>query len=451
MVLAFGETGKICGGFSGKGHEKGAEKDMKKWMAMLLALAMLWTMTACGGARYDEALMGLYTCYAVEALGVQMPDEDVLTDTATMELRQGGKGRMHLEGEDGAFTYTLTGAVLSVEVDGEKGSGTLKDGILTLEILGMTMYFVQEGMEPPEIGAAPAEDSAVKEPEAEPSEPAEQSQTPETEPSAAPVASLDPVSGDLGECHVDILGAESFEDAEGQPGIRFYYDFTNNSDEVLSTWDVLDVEARQEGYELVTTFTLEDVPEYGNDARSILPGVTLRCIEEYSYKPEGGPVELTLSAYMTGERLTMQFDPAALQGRPGDWSIAPIAEPDYVKDMAPEGVYDGDYYIKIAGYEIVPGWNGDAIRVYFDFTNNTEQTATFFLSTFVVALQDGVELDYGFADEEVPEDANASVDVAPGETITAAEVYAVRSGSPVEVFLDELFAADTIGLLCPVQ
>ena len=119
--------------------------------------------------------------------------------------------------------------------------------------------------------------------------------------------------------------------------------------------------------------------------------------------------------------------------------------------MAPEGVYDGDYYIKIAGYEIVPGWNGDAIRVYFDFTNNTEQTATFFLSTFVVALQDGVELDYGFADEEVPEDANASVDVAPGETITAAEVYAVRSGSPVEVFLDELFAADTIGLLCPVQ
>ena len=117
-----------------------------------------------------------------------------------------------------------------MEVDGEKGSGTLKDGILTLEILGMTMYFVQEGMEPPEIGAAPAEASAVEEPEAEPSEPAEQSQTPETEPSAAPAASLDPVSGDLGECHVDILGAESFEDAEGQPGIRFYYDFTNNSD-----------------------------------------------------------------------------------------------------------------------------------------------------------------------------------------------------------------------------
>lgn len=424
---------------------------MKRWTAMVLVLVMVLTMAACGGAKYDEALMGVYTCYAVETLGVQMPDEEVLTDTATMELKQGGKGKIHLEGEDGAFTYTLTGAALAVEVDGEKGSGTLKDGILTLEILGMTMYFAQEGVEAPEIGAAGTTGSAVEEPAVSEEPDAPSAQPQETEAAPTPAASLDPVSGDLGDCHVDILSAEPFQDAEGQPGIRFYYDFTNNADELLSTWDVLDVEARQEGYELVTTFTLDDVPEYGNDGRSILPGITIRCIAEYSYKPEGGAIELTIRDYMSGESLTMQFDPSALQGRPAsDRTIAPIADPAYVKDMAAEGVYDEDYYVKISGYEIVPGWEGSVIRVYFDFTNNSQETTTFFMSTFVKALQDGVELDYGFADEAVPEDANESVDVAPGETITATEVYAVRSDSPIEVFLYELFGEDAIGLLCPV-
>ena len=423
---------------------------MKRWTVTLLVLAMMLSMAACGGTKYDEALMGVYTCYAVETLGVQMPDEEVLTDTATMELKQGGKGKIHLEGEDGAFTYTLTGSALAVEVDGEKGSGTLKDGILTLEILGMTMYFAQEGVEVPELGAAETEASAAEAPGG-PEEPAALSEQPQ-ETAPAPASSLDPVSGDLGDCHVDILSAEPFEDAEGQPGIRFYYDFTNNSEGLLSTWDVLDVEARQEGYELVTTFTLDDVPEYGNDGRGVLPGITIRCIAEYCYKPEGGAIELTIRDYMTGESLTMQFDPAALQGRPAsDWTIAPIAEPAYVKNMAAEGVYDEDYYVKITGYEIVPGWEGSVIRVYFDFTNNSQETTTFFVAAFAKALQDGVELDYSFADEEVPEDANESVDVAPGETITATEIYEVRSDSPIEVFLHELFGEDAIGLLCPVK
>lgn len=424
---------------------------LKRLTATMLALVMVCTMAACGGEKYDEDLMGLYTCYAVESLGVQMPAGDVLTDTATMVLRQGGKGQMHIEGEDGPFTYTLTGTALAVKVDGQEGSGTLKDGILTLEILGMTMYFAQEGVEPPEAGAAVSAESAAETSAEESAQPFERPQESEPAASTAPAASLEPVSGDLGDCRVDILSAEQFEDAEGQSGIRFYYDFTNTSEELLSTWDVLDLEARQEGYELVSTFTLDDVPEYGNDARSILPGVTVRCIAEYSFKPDGGAIEFTISNYMTSESVTMQFDPQALQGRPGDWDITPVPAPTYVQNMAPEGVYEENYYVKIASYELVPGWDGDVIRVYFEFTNNSQETTTFFASTFAKALQDGVELDYGFADTEVPEDANEAVDVAPGETITATETYAVRSDSPIEVFLYSLFGEDTIGMLCPVQ
>ena len=45
---------------------------------------------ACGGPKYDESLMGVYTCYAVEMLGVEMKADDVLSQTSTLELKAGG-------------------------------------------------------------------------------------------------------------------------------------------------------------------------------------------------------------------------------------------------------------------------------------------------------------------------------------------------------------------------
>ena len=41
---------------------------MKKLISILLTLAMALSLCACGGPKYDESLLGVYTCYAVEML-----------------------------------------------------------------------------------------------------------------------------------------------------------------------------------------------------------------------------------------------------------------------------------------------------------------------------------------------------------------------------------------------
>ena len=45
---------------------------MKKLISILLTLAMALSLCACGGPKYDESLMGVYTCYAVEILGIDL-------------------------------------------------------------------------------------------------------------------------------------------------------------------------------------------------------------------------------------------------------------------------------------------------------------------------------------------------------------------------------------------
>ena len=36
---------------------------MKKLISILLTLAMALSLCACGGPKYDESLMGVYTCF----------------------------------------------------------------------------------------------------------------------------------------------------------------------------------------------------------------------------------------------------------------------------------------------------------------------------------------------------------------------------------------------------
>jgi len=59
----------------------------------------------------------------------------------------------------------------------------------------------------------------------------------------------------------------------------------------------LEILAEQEGFELNTTMdsAADDVPEYGNDWLCVRPGVTIRCIEEYSYKEGGDLVTVTFT------------------------------------------------------------------------------------------------------------------------------------------------------------
>ena len=247
------------------------------------------------------------------------------------------------------------------------------------------------------------------------------------------------------------MAAEEFTDIDGKAAIRFYYDFTNNSDDLESAWVNLDYKASQEGYELVSTYASmdDDVPEYDNDSRKVIPGTTIRCISEYSYKPDGGTLEFTISDF-DDNSVTMEFDPKNLPGRPEELEIPAISDPTWTSGMSTEGVYDENYYVKIDHYEYTTGY-GDVplLRVYFEFTNNSEEATSFFFATNLIALQDGVQLMTDWPSEEVPEDDNYSMDVAPGESIMASECFEVRGDSPIEIMVYEYWNETTIGMVIP--
>lgn len=416
---------------------------MKKMIAMLLAVVMILSLCACSGKEYDEALLGVYTCYEIEAIGYAMSPDEVWSDTCTIELKQGGKGSMHIDGEDASVKYDIVGESIEITVEGETATGSLVDGIIEVELMGLTMRLAQEGVTPPTgTTEEPVDDPATEvDPGTEPEAPAESS------------VSLDPVSGSLGSYDFTILAAEHFTDQDGNPAIRFYLDFTNNGTEIESLWDVTNLYAYQSGYELVETYadSEDDVAEYGNNYISIAPGVTIRCIAEFAYQPEGGTVEFKIEGYTSDDILTMEFDPNALQGRPAELEKVLIPNPTNTEDLAAEGVIEDVYNFEILSYEVVPGYSVDNVaRIYIEFTNNSDEATSYFLSADEIVLQDGMEIDTALADESVEEEDNYSVEIEPGQSITVARSFELSSDSPVEFIITDFWNESPLGIMVPV-
>ena len=520
---------------------------MKKLISILLTLAMALSLCACGGPKYDESLLGVYTCYAVEMLGVEMKADEVLSQTSTLELKQGGKGKMDIEGTTGSVKYTLDGENITVDIDGETATGTLKDGVLHIEIMSMDMYFIQEGKEVPEVTAPEvgyftfesmemdgesitradmeamgvdvsgfylqinedgtavlvtgedgtqqltwkdgnlyADDETIpytldgdtltltedgskmtftRSSDTPPA-------TPNNEENSEAVSVLDgdgntaeppmevstePVSADLGDYHVTILAAEQFVDTDDKDAVRFYVDFTNNAEEEISFFFACNVKAYQEGYELVDTYAPYDeyASEEGNNTLDILPGKTIRCVEEYNFKPDGGMLEFTVSENSSGESVTMTFDPGNLPGRPADeFTIEPCSSDEFVAGLSAEGIYNEDYYISITGCEVVDGWPGDpqVVRIFFDFTNNSQEATSFWNKSSVEVMQDGIQLSYDSAYDEVETDGNETVEIQPGETISVSSCFSLHdTGSPIAVRLYSYLSGGDLGTTFNVQ
>ncbi|MBQ9955930.1 MAG: DUF5067 domain-containing protein [Eggerthellaceae bacterium] len=254
-------------------------------------------------------------------------------------------------------------------------------------------------------------------------------------------------SGSAGDLALEIVGAELFSDVNGSDGIRVYYDIYNDEGNIFTTSfaDELDGSSfMQDGVELDWTWPYEDVPEWYNDMLSIRPGHAIRCVEEYSVSADGGPVSVALYARNASEpMLTHEFDLANLPGAPADaLENAEELSPQWLAGWPSEGIYHDDYYIAITGYEIVKGYRDEPIlRVFMDFTNNSEDVESLEYTIYWNrAYQDGIQIRQGVPIESCEEDGNYMIDVAPGETVSAAYCYELRGNSPVEVELIDPWA-----------
>lgn len=270
-------------------------------------------------------------------------------------------------------------------------------------------------------------------------------------------AVFEPVVATIGGYEVTVVGAELFTDTEDKDGIRVYWDFTNTSDETTYPYCDLSVKMEQEGFELNTTYVYsdDDVPEYGNDTRDLRPGTSIRCISEYNCKATGEAISFTIyDWYDEDDALTVEFDPKNLPGRPEqELKAEAITDPTWTEWMGTEGYVGEEAYIVIDTAEVVPGWDSgeEVIRIYFEFTNESDEAASMWWATYYRAFQDGIELAEDWAEQDVTEDENTTLEIEPGETIYCAVCWELRSDSPVEIEVYDPWSEEYIGYVFEVK
>ena len=269
---------------------------------------------------------------------------------------------------------------------------------------------------------------------------------------AADASKTDKVEGfketkiELDACTINVLGVEKIKNYDDEPAIRVWFDVTNTSDETCYTNYNYEFTATQDGYELTETsadYEME-VDAASTGSLEIRPGVTIRTCEEYNFKEDGGAITIGFNNYYSEEEpRIIEVDPKNLPGAPKtEFEIEKVADPQWVKDLKAEGVYDAydvKYDVKISKCEFTENYDGDKlIRVYYEFKNNADEEESFSMNITHSAFQDGIELPISYAKEKVAEDDNYSKEVAPGKSVTLSYCYELRTDSPVEIDLRDL-------------
>lgn len=113
-------------------------------------------------------------------------------------------------------------------------------------------------------------------------------------------------------------------------------------------------------------------------------------------------------------------------------AAAPAAEEKSTSDLG----------VTIGGASFSEDYDGaPVIVVDFEFTNGSEETTSFMMSTNTQAFQGGVELDSYAYVEEI--DSSASMtDLKPGASIDVQVPFTLRDESPVTVEVSEMFSLD---------
>ncbi len=115
---------------------------MKKLLAILLAMALLLSLAACG--KDEDPHAGKYIGIAAEMMGMEMPMSEVYDGENYLELKSGGKGTLTLEGDSYKVKWSLEGEDLTVTVDGEDSDGTLKNGVISVDFMDMGLILTFE-------------------------------------------------------------------------------------------------------------------------------------------------------------------------------------------------------------------------------------------------------------------------------------------------------------------
>lgn len=129
-------------------------------IGVLLVAALFVLFTGILGGKADDPNLGRYEGVSCVVLGTDLGAED-----EWIELKTGSKATIFLMGEEYSGKWTLEGESFTLTQHGDEFTGTLKDGILTVDFSGMLYTFAKDGAQTNAVLPSPVTESADPAPE----------------------------------------------------------------------------------------------------------------------------------------------------------------------------------------------------------------------------------------------------------------------------------------------
>lgn len=152
-------------------------KIKKRFLLVLLALAMVFSMVACGDSdktkkkdddddsskttETTETYLGKYLGVSVNILDEDTPMSEVYEGENYIELKVGNKCVFMLDGDRINCSYTIEGENLTISIEGVEYKATVKDGVLLLDFMSIAMTFTKDGKAPSSNSGTADKDSIV--------------------------------------------------------------------------------------------------------------------------------------------------------------------------------------------------------------------------------------------------------------------------------------------------
>lgn len=116
-------------------------------IAVVAIVLVVVLIAALGGKGKDDANLGRYEGVSCDLDGLVMP-----LDGDWIELKAKGKAALSLSGDEFNATWSVDGEKFTLEQSGDKYTGTLKDGVLSVDLGGLVYTFAKEGAKPGTTG-----------------------------------------------------------------------------------------------------------------------------------------------------------------------------------------------------------------------------------------------------------------------------------------------------------
>lgn len=115
---------------------------MKRLACLILALAMLLVLAACGGEPDPNA--GVYEAQSAEMSGISLDIDSVYKGGLSFELKDGGRAVMTMGGQDYNLRWKLDGEAITIIASDTELTGTLADGTMILDMgSGITVTLIK--------------------------------------------------------------------------------------------------------------------------------------------------------------------------------------------------------------------------------------------------------------------------------------------------------------------